>query len=147
MAVYCKKTIDPLFKQTNLTKLQNKRLLLALAIEKIKSCKIERWQDGSSDELIKNLLNGIDRETISKELATKSAFMQDGTSGIVWIYKELFHLIGEEVYQTEALYWSSRSFEFGEADQGYAGFNVAKENKYKAFGILNGLAGINLIQL
>src|ERR1035437_8325725 len=62
------KVIDPLFQQINLPKLQSKRLLLALTIEKIKNCKIEQWQDGSIDGLIQNLLNGIDREAISNEL-------------------------------------------------------------------------------
>ena len=73
--------------------------------------------------------------------------MQNGTSGIAWIYKQLFQLSGDKFYQTEALHWSNRSFEFDETDQGYAGFNVAKEEEDKAFGILDGLAGIYLIQL
>ncbi len=141
------KTIDPLFQQTNLPKLQSKRLLLALAIEKIKNCKIERWQDGSIDELIQNLLNGIDREAISNELITNSAFMQNGTSGIAWIYKQLFKLTGNEYYQTEVFYWFAQNFESYETKQGYAGYNVAKEKEDEAFGILNGLAGINLIKL
>ena len=141
------KVIDPLFQQINLPRLQTQRLLLALAIEKTKKCKIEQWRDCSIDGLIQNLLNGIDREAIFNELPPNSAFMQSGTSGIAWIYKQLFLVTGEEYFQTEALYWNSRSFEFDETNQGYAGFNVAKEYEDKAFGILSGLAGINLIQL
>ncbi len=141
------KVIDPLFQQINLPKLQSKRLLLALAIEKTKKCKIELGQDCSIDEIIQNLLKGLDRETISNELPSNSAFMQNGTSGIAWIYKQLYKLTGKEYYQTEALFWSNHSFEFDETDQGYAGFNVAKKEEDKAFGILNGLAGIYLIQL
>lgn len=137
-----KKVIDPLFQQFNLPKLQSKRLLLAMAIEKIRNCEIEQRQDGTIDELIHNLLKGLDRETISNELTTNSTFIQNGTSGIAWIYKQLFQLTGKENYQTEILYWNNRSFEFDETDQGYAGFFVAHENESKVFGILSGLAGI-----
>ncbi len=139
--------IAPLFQSENIPRQHSKRLLLALAIEKMKKCEIIQYPDGSIDELIQNLLTGIDRENISDDLILNSAFMQNGTSSIAWIYKQLFRLTGDEYYQTEALYWSNRSFEFDETDQGYAGFNMVKENEDKAFGILNGLAGINLIHL
>ena len=136
--------IDHLFQSENIPKQHSKHLLLALVLEKTKKCKIEQLEDGSIDKIIQNLLIGIDRETLSKELVTNSSFMQNGTSGIVWIYKQLFQLTGKENYQTEILYWNNRSFEFDETDQGYVGFNVAKENEDKAFGLLVGLAGINL---
>jgi hypothetical protein len=141
------KAIDPLFQQINLPILQSQRLFLAFAIEKIRNCKIEKLQDYSVDQLIQNLLYKLDRNTISNELIPRLAFIQNGACGIAWIYKQLFQLTGKEDYQTEALAWISRIFEFEETNQGYAGFMVAKENEKKVFGILNGVAGINLIRL
>jgi len=134
-----------LFQTKNLPQQQSKRLLLVLALEKLKSLKIEQLLDGPIDRLIQNLMIGIDRNDITEELVPNSAFMQNGTSGIAWIYKQLFQLTGKENYQTEILYWNNHSFEFDETDQGYAGFNVTKENEDKSFGLLTGLAGIGVM--
>ena len=136
-----------LFQTKNLPLQQCKRLLLAFALEKLKSLKIEQLMDGSIDKLVQNLLIGIDRDGISKELAPNSAFMHDGTSGISLIYRQLFQLTGEEYYQTETLFWNNRSFEFDKTNQGYAGFSVEKENEDRVYGLLDGLTGINLIKL
>lgn len=64
--------------------------------------------------------------------------------GISWIYQELFNLSDNVRFKTEADYWRNESFKFKETDQGYAGFNVARENEGETFGLLNGLSGIAL---
>lgn len=135
--------IDPLFQPENILNQHSKRLQMVLAFEKVIKCKVELWPDGAIKKLIQNLLIGIVRETISNELTPNSAFMQNGTSGIAWINSQLFQLTDKEYYQKEALFWHTRSFEFFENNQGYAGFYVAKENEDKAFGFLVGLSGIN----
>ena len=139
--------LTPLKSKTVFPRLQSNRLFLALVIEKLKLCIPAQFPDKVYDELIQKLLSGLDRETISRELTPNSAFLQNGTGGIAWIYQQLFQLSGDEFYQTEALYWNSRSFEFEETNQGFAGFNVAKENEDKAFGLLEGLAGIGLNEI
>lgn len=102
---------------------------------------------GSIDQLIQKLLAGINRETIFCELTTNSAFLQNGTFGIAWIYNQLFQLKGEDYCQIESLFWSNSSFEFDETNQGLAGFNVLKENEVIAFRLLVGLTGINFVKL
>lgn len=135
--------MDPLFQPESIFVQHSKRLQMVLAFENVIKCKVEQWQDGAIEKLIQNLLTGIVRETISSELTPNSAFMQNGTSGIAWINNRLFQLTDEEYYQKEALYWHTRSFEFFETNQGYAGFYVSKDIEDKAFGLLVGLSGIN----
>lgn len=139
------KLIEPIFETENMPRQHSKRLLLAVAFEKIKYYKIGSLQNGSIDKLMQNMLTKIDRETICKELTPNSAFMQNGTSGIEWIYKQLLQLTGKEYYQKEVTYWNNCTLEFDETDQGYAGFNVSKENEDKSFGLLTGLAGITFL--
>ncbi len=138
---------SPLANADNLPQMHCNRLLLVLAMEKFNSLNIKQFLDGPIDEIIKKLLTGLDRETVLKELTPNSAFMQNGSCGIAWIYNQLFKLTGKDYYQREAFFWNACGFEFAETDQGFAGFAIAKENEDKAFGILNGLAGINLAQL
>jgi hypothetical protein len=141
------KVINPLIQQNSLPKLQSKRLLLALAIERIKNCKIKQFQNGSIDELIQKLLSGLERETIIKELTPNSAFLQKGTSGIAWIYKQIFVLTGNSLYQHEEEQWISQSFKAEELENGYAGFFILKEQEYTALGLLEGLTGIALLSV
>jgi len=134
--------LSPLTVANKMPQMKCNRLLLVMALEKIKSLNFEQYLDGSIDEMIKKLLTGIDREAINKELIPDSAYMKNGTSGISFIYSQLFRLTGEHNYKKESLHWQTSSFKFDETDQGYAGFNVAKENEGKTFGLLSGLAGI-----
>ena len=64
--------------------------------------------------------------------------------GIFWIYQELFKLSDNVRFKMEAEYWINESFKLKETDQGYAGFNVARENEGEVVGILNGLSGVAL---
>lgn len=139
--------LTPLKSKTVSPRLQSNRLFLALVIEKLKLCKPEQFPAGAFDELIQKLLSGLDRENISRELTPDSAFLQNGTGGIAWIYQQLFQLTNNDHFREESLYWDSHGFGFTETDQGYAGFYVAKEDEDKAFGLLKGIAGINSINL
>lgn len=149
-----KRLILPLLKIENHPQLHSSRLLLALALTKLKHEILEEHRDQwkSSryidsyivvESAVSNLLSGINRATIAKELSPDCAFLKNGTMGISWIYHELFKLSDNVRFKVEAEYWINESFKLKETDQGYAGFNVARENERQAFGILNGLAGIS----
>ncbi len=128
-----------------LPKLFSHRLLLSLVIEGLKHVRLGNFSELEHTNLNDKLLTGINRDLISKELAEKSAFLQNGTSGIAFIYKELFDLTANPAFNVEYEYWKNSSYEIPESEQGYAGFFIDKENKDKVYGILNGIAGINLI--
>ena len=135
--------IAPFFKPENICVQHSKRLLMVLALEKVKKCKIQQLQDVSLGRMIQNLLYGIDRNIIISELVINSPLLQNGTCGISWIYNQIYQLNGLEHLQTEAFWWKSRTLESNETHHGYAGFFV--ENEDKAFGLLMGLSGINLL--
>jgi hypothetical protein len=139
--------LTPLKTKTVFPRLQNNRLLLALVIEKLKLYKPEKFPTNTFDELIQKLLSGLDRETIFSELTPDYAFLQNGTGGIAWIYRQLFLLTNNDHFRDESLYWDSHGFGFTETDQGYAGFYIDKENENKASGLLEGLTGIGLMSL
>jgi lantibiotic modifying enzyme len=139
--------IAPLLQSDNIPEEHSKQLQLALAFEKLNHAKLEESLASSSEKLIQKLLGNLERETIFSELASGSSFLQDGTSGIAWIYEQLFVLTNDEYLQKESRYWRTRSLEFDKTEQGYAGFYVDKGNENKAFGLLQGIAGINPISI
>lgn len=132
----------PLKIKNNSPRLQSNCLLLSLAVEKLKHSKFELFPHSFLDDLSQLLLRNLERESIYKELAPNSAFLQNGTGGIAWIYKQLFQLTNNVFFQEESLYWNTCSYGFSETDQGYAGFHVTKEDENRAFGLLNGMTGI-----
>ena len=139
--------LTPLKYKPFFPRLQSNRLFLALVIEKLKLRKPEQFPVSSFDKLTQEILTGLDRGTIFNELTPDSAFLQNGTGGIAWIYRQLFLRTNNEHFREEFLYWNTRGFGFTETEQGYAGFYVDKENENKAFGLLEGLAGIGLIDV
>jgi hypothetical protein len=120
----------------------SKWILLILAFEEVK-CKIKLLHQSSIDKLKRNFLEKVHREKINNELTFNSAFLQNGTSGVSWIYKRLFEITGKKTFQEEAFYWLLKTFDFGENNQGYAGFYIEKEQT--ALGLFAGLAGIAFI--
>ncbi len=132
---------------SSLPQLHSHRLLFALAIEKLKLPGTEILFDSYIEELLKKLTAEIKREKIKEEIELNSAFIRNGSSGIFIIYRQLFLLTRIPIYEIESTYWKSYIKELPESDQGYAGFFMDKKNEDKAFGILNGLAGIGLTEM
>ena len=139
--------LDSLQSKTVFPRLQSNRLLLALPIEKLKHCKFEQLSFDLFNELTINLQAGLNREAILSELRAKPVSLQHGMFGISMIYWQLFLLTGNEQLQQESHYWNTLVFKSPETKQGYAGFYVVTGSEDKAFGLLNGVAGINLLQL
>ncbi|MGV8090712.1 MAG: hypothetical protein AB2L24_02430 [Mangrovibacterium sp.] len=155
-----KRLILPILKAENHPQLHSNRLLLTLALTKLKYENInsllyeepDEWKPSADtggyavvEPIITSLLSGINRVAIAKELSPDCAFLRNGTMGIAWLYRELFNLSGNNVlFGMEAEYWTNESFKLKETEQGYAGFNVVRGNEGEACGLLNGLAGISL---
>ena len=138
--------LKPVSVDEKLPERHSNRLLLTLALTKTAS--VDTKSLGLlCKPAIRLLSTGIDRDVISKELKTNCAFMQHGTIGISFLYKQLFLLTGEVHYETEAKWWMEQSFRFPENDQGYAGFFIGMGEEPLAFGLLNGLAGLSLFAL
>jgi len=143
--------VEPLSDNTNLPKLQSNRLSLALALTRLKQT-IETIETNATkrttetiETTINNLLTNINRETIKSELAPNNATIKKGTSGIVWIYKQLFELTNEKQFKQELEYWTNLSYTHEGADNGFAGFDI--KNDGNAFGLLAGLAGFGLFRV
>ncbi len=139
--------IHPFLELIDLPKQHSKCLLLTFAFSRMKYCILPQTLKDSIDKLIQRLLTRLDRLTIANELTSNSSALQKGTSGIVWIYQQLFHITGNSFYQIEESYWKTYSFKLDESSQYLSGLYLGKENEKNVFGLLSGLAGINLIQL
>ena len=166
-----KRLTEPLSNESNLPKLQSNRLLLALALTKlhqthkprtinnepqttvepsnlqtsVKSSNSRTLEQLSNSQTIieqlSNLLTGIHRNTINSELPKNNATMRYGTSGIFWIYRQLHRLTGDIHFKKEMEYWHQLPFESEKPNEIFPGF---KNENLKAWGILEGLAGILL---
>jgi hypothetical protein len=139
--------VIPLLEEDCLPQLHSHCLFLKLIIEKIKRCNIKNISDLPLNELNRNIDNRFNKNQIEKELIPNSAFLLDGTSGIEWIYLQLYQLTGNTKYQDEALQWKSNTMNLKKSEQGYAGFNVEDGEEKKAFGLLSGLAGIGITRI
>ncbi|MFV0269565.1 MAG: lanthionine synthetase LanC family protein [Draconibacterium sp.] len=135
--------IAPLTNDTNLLKRHSSRLLLALALTKLHQT-IEPTKHSNCQTISNKFLSGICRETILAELPFNNATVRCGSSGIAWVYLQLHLLSGDESYRQEFLYWQQKTNEYGfQDDNGFAGFSF--ENEANAFGLLEGLAGVGLL--
>jgi hypothetical protein len=85
-----------------------------------------------------NLLSGINRNTINSELPSNNTTLSYGTSGIAWIYQQLYRQTGDNHFKEEMEYWTNSLFVPGNSKD-FSGLNF--EN-LKAFGLLEGLGGI-----
>ncbi|MDP3442622.1 MAG: lanthionine synthetase LanC family protein, partial [Ignavibacteria bacterium] len=139
--------ITPLYRSENIPEQHSKRLQLGLALKQLQQYRPDQTLIAFMEELIQELTTKLKRETILNELTPESAFLINGTSGIAWIYQQLFLFTNNEYFRKEYLYWNSHDFGLIETDTGYAGFFVTKENANTAFGLLNGIAGINIMLL
>lgn len=202
--------IEPLSEELNYPQQHSNRLLLALALQKLKNGKMGKWENGQTEKLtnegmeewkdaptqtiwnnlkqpettcnnpeqsetpnlkpltsnlkpetfpnyfnqsetnrnntetiLEQLISGISRETLLAELPENNATLRNGSSGIAWIYQQLYKLNAKEEYLHEAQYWNNHAYKNNVPDNGFAGFIF--ENETNAFGILEGLAGIGLL--
>lgn len=138
------KLISPITKEGILPKLHSKRLLLAMVLERLKQLKSNAMTDFDLQKIIQKLLLGIDRDVISIELGDRSVFLRNGTSGISLIYKQLFSLTNHLPFNVEYEYWNQFGFKMPDSEKGDDGFFLDRKDEKTAYGILNGLAGINL---
>ncbi len=138
------KLISPITNEGLFPKLHSHRLMLAMELEKLKQARSETLKDIDLEKIIQNLLFGIDRHEILIELADKSVFLRNGTSGISLIYKQLFLLTKQLFFNDEAEYWNQFDMKMPESDEGDARIFLYRKDEKTAYGILNGLAGINL---
>ena len=149
----------PLSDNNNLPKLQTNRLLLALALTKLQQTINHKQQTKNKKQLnyrtfeplsnysqtielsnietiIINLHIGITRNTINSELPLNNATLRYGTSGIAWVYRQLYHFTGDSHFKEEMEYWTNLSVITSNRNEVFLG--AATENSY---GILEGLGG------
>jgi len=165
--------IAPLTNDNNLPKFHGNRLLLALALIKLHQTLETNLQSSSShfklpsnvqtketidpkgtivinsnyleqiQSLSKKLLAGICRETIIVEIPAHNTSIQYGSSGIAWIYWQLYEYTNQESFKHESLIWKEKIVD----KMGLS--NDQKDNMGKngknAFGLLEGIAGQTFI--
>jgi len=141
---------EPLANETTLPKLQSNRLLLALALTKIKqtieiigtTATIRTTETPETIETtIHNLLKEITRETIYTELLPNNTNIKHGTSGIAWIYKQLFELIADNRFKQEMEHWTTQSLHAENDVNNYAGLEDSTNQNETLFGVLEGKTG------
>jgi hypothetical protein len=93
------------------------------------------------EKRISTLLYGINRKTIKSELSPNNATLRYGTSGVAWIYQQLHHQTGDNHFNKEMEYWHKLPFKTEKPNVIFSGIN---NESLKAWGILEGLAGILL---
>ena len=139
------KLIEPLRDNSNLPKLQSNRLLIVLALNKLRQ-NLEHSNSQAleilNDEIINNnLFIGLNRETVKSELIPNNSTIKHGTSGIVWIYKQLFELTSDNRFKQEMDYWATQSSQAVNEVKNYAWLDDNTRQKETLFGILKGKAG------
>lgn len=130
--------VSPVLNVGKRPKLQSHQLLLALALQKVKHVSPESVSGFDTE----TFLTAIESEIIAKELAEKSAFLRNGTTGVAFMFKKLFELTNNSLFNDRFEYWKALGFEIPESDKGYAGFYIEYEKLDLAFGPLNGISGV-----
>lgn len=142
--------IEPLIDNTNLPKLQSNRLLLLFALTKLKQTTNDKQQtkveqpsnlqttveSSNLQTIITNLFKGITTNTIKTELPPNNLTIKHGTSGIAWIYQQLYHLTGDNHFKEEMKYWIKQTDKSRIKNEVFPGADTKK-----SYGILEGLSG------
>ena len=140
--------IEPLSNNQNLPKLQSNRLLLALALTKLRQTlehlNSQALEQLNAETINTNLFIDLNRETIKSELLLNDFTIKHGTSGIAWIYKQLFELTSEIQFKKELEYWVTQSSHAENDVKNNTVIGDSTNHKETAFGILEGQAGILL---
>ncbi len=135
-----KRITEEINTRTDYPKLHCNRLFLKWSVSKLS-------QDCTNLITLKNTLdevvNYIDREKIKIELPQNDFTFQMGTSGIAWIYIELYKIKDIDIYKEEANYWSTVTSKIADTSE----FIDFIETKKKPYGLLTGLAGVGFITL
>jgi lantibiotic modifying enzyme len=146
--------LEPLQNKCNYPENQTCRLILAFALKYLLSKtnvdgnnEAQTIQTNAFKQLIESasqwideLLEDITREMLMAEILSQDTTLRYGTTGIVWLYGQLFLMTNSRQYQEEADWWKQKTYENNFPDNGIAGFTF--QNEENAFGILEGLAGI-----
>ncbi|RPI62472.1 MAG: hypothetical protein EHM44_06790, partial [Ignavibacteriales bacterium] len=140
--------IEPLSNNQNLPKLQSNRLLLALALTKLRQTlehsNSQALEQLNAETINTNLFIDLNRETIKSELLLNDFTIKHGTSGIAWIYKQLIELTSEIQFKKELEYWVTQSSHAENDVKNNTVIGDSTNHKETAFGILEGQAGILL---
>jgi len=154
--------IEPLTNDNNLPKLHCNRLLLALTLIKLqqttgttkeaRSRKSEVGSKGTTEisklsnfqTISNNLLLELNRKTIKFELAPNNTTLRHGTSGIAYIYKQLFKLTPNSHYKKEMEYWIAHGKAILTQNKYDIDFGDSSNYNKTAYGVLEGDAGIAL---
>ncbi len=140
--------IEPLSNNQNLPKLQSNRLLLALALTKLRQTlehSISQALELLNAETINtNLFIDLNRATIKSELLPNDFTIKHGTSGIATIYRKLFELTADNRFKQEMENWATQIFHAENDIKNYSSAEDSTNHKETAFGILEGNAGISL---
>lgn len=130
---------EPLSDQVNWPQLNSNRLLLALSLTKLLPAIRNIETTDAIESISKTILTNISKEKIDEELPTANTTLRFGTSGIAWIYRQLYMLTGKEEYQYETQYWQDRHCENSISNSRLKVFEF--EDSTNAFGLLEGMAG------
>jgi len=151
----------PLLQIENQPRLHSNRLMLSLALMSLNPGKANPLLNDhpekeerpeffesiggtlSVEHIRQNLLSGIRREAIAGELTPDCAFLRNGTTGIAWIYQELFKLTADPGFKAEMDYWMERSLSLVDTHLNNP-MPVVKENEKEITGIMKGYSGVML---
>lgn len=148
--------LKPLNENINLPKSNGNKLMLAFSIinllhgmennlYKIKTSGNELSQKlDNFNNISQRLLKGVSHENILTELSSVSSSIRHGLPGIVLIYRHLFKLTKDPKYNEDATNCSNHDCFFKDFENSF-NYNLEQSEKLHAFGLLNGLSGIRLI--
>lgn len=133
--------VSPVLNNDKLPMLQSHQLLLALALQKLKRASPEIVTGFN----VETFSTAIDREVIATELTDKSAYLRNGTTGIAFIFLKLFELTSNFSFTEEFEYWNTLLTDISITKQDTLRSLINENDGDNVYGVLNGLAGINLL--
>lgn len=128
-------------KSSEFSKLHRNRLLLLWSVSKTSKGSATL---SNLKELILEKCACVKKEKIALELPENDFTLSKGTSGITWLYHELYTNTGKEHYKKAADYWLARTLEILGSIK-LADF--VRKNTATSYGLLTGLAGVGLVLL
>lgn len=139
--------IEPIMANNLLPKLQSNRILVALALTKLRQTlehsNSQALELLNTETINTNLFIDLNRETIKSELLPIDFTIKQkhGTSGIAWIYKQLYELTTEIRFKKELKYWITQSTYIESEAKNNSNIADTTNHNETIFGILEGKAG------